>query len=45
MATKIKNGGAAIVQSDSTSGSADKSIAGQTVLIILGGSIGQAAEK
>ena len=46
-AAKFKNGGAAIVQSDSISGSADKSVKGQTVLIILGGSIGtgQAAEK
>ena len=44
---KFKNGGAAIVQSDSISGSADKSVAGQTVLIILGGSTGPgpAAEK
>ena len=39
-AAKFKNGGAAIVKFDSTSGSADKSIAGQTVLIILGGTTG-----
>ena len=44
-ATKLKNGGAAIVQADSTSVLADKSTAGETVLIILGGSIGQAAGK
>ena len=42
---KFKYGGAAIVQSDATSGSADKSVKGQTVLIFLGGSIAQAAEK
>jgi Flp pilus assembly secretin CpaC len=44
-AARLKDGGAAIVQTDSTSGSADKSVAGQTVLIILGGSIAQLAAK
>jgi Bacterial type II and III secretion system protein len=42
-AAKLKNGGAAILQSDTISGSADKSVPGQTVLIILGGSIGTGA--
>jgi hypothetical protein len=42
-AARFKNGGAAIVQYDSISASADKSVKGQTVLVILGGSIGTGA--